>query len=121
MDGSRPAGNSMSTTGPVIWITLPIAGAVVAISWESSSSGVSAPPRARCNLDHLAGDVGLADFVVSERVVLDQLFGILGCVLHRDHATGLFARLGFEDGLEETGGHIAGQELLEDRAGIGLE
>ena len=28
MAGRPPAGNSMSTTGPVIWITLPVASAV---------------------------------------------------------------------------------------------
>src|SRR4029078_5721210 len=85
MAGSSPAGNSMSTTGPVIWMTCPtLAGGALAMSFSSSWER-SARSRAGCDLDHLAGDVGLADLVVRQREVVDQLLGILGRALHLDH------------------------------------
>src|SRR5665213_4309094 len=102
----------MSTTAPVIWITLPVAAVVVAVAMLVSAS--LAGLGARRDLDHFAGDVRLANLVVAEGQVLDQLFGVLGRVLHRDHPARLLAGLCLEDSLEQTGGHVAGQELLQD-------
>src|ERR671918_2674450 len=104
MLGSRPAGNSMSTTGPVIWMTRPVAvGAALAMGGFASCSA-SAGVGARRDLDHLAGDVGLTDLVVRKCQVLDELLGVLGRVLHRDHPARLLAGLGLEDGLEQADG-----------------
>src|SRR5439155_24946946 len=119
MAGSWPAGNSMSTTGPVIWITRPVAaGAAVAIvmsSWPSARLG------ARRDFDHLAGDVRLANLVIGERQVLDELLGVLGRVLHRDHPARFLARLRLEDGLEEAHRDVAREELLQDGRRVRLE
>src|ERR1700685_1249311 len=106
----------MSTTAPVIWITLPVAVLVaVAMLVNASLAGLGA----RSDLDHLAGDVRLANLVVAEGQVLDQLFGVLGRVLHRHHPAGLLAGLCLKDGLVQAGCDVAWQQLLEDgrRAG----
>src|SRR6476619_2001889 len=99
MAGSAPAGNSMSTTGPVIWITRPVA-AGAAVVMGSVASWVLVLESARVgagrDLDHLAGDVGLADLVVRDRQVLDEFLGVLGGALHRHHPAGLLAGLGLE-------------------------
>src|SRR5689334_14035673 len=110
----------MSTTGPVIWMTWPVVdGAAVAMGWWASCAlpGLCAGR----DLDHLAGDVGLADLVVGEGQVLDELLGVLGRVLHRDHPARLLARLALEDRLEQAGGDIAREELLEDGGRARLE
>src|SRR3954454_4899445 len=115
MPGSWPAGNSMSTTGPVIWMTRPSpAGAAIVMSVMPPESCASASVRAGRDLDHLAGAVGLAGLVVREREVLDELLGVLGGVLHRDHPARLLARLRLEDGLEQARGDVARQEPVED-------
>src|SRR3954451_8188372 len=115
MPGSWPAGNSMSTTGPVIWMTRPSpAGAAIVMSVVPPGSCASASVRAGRDLDHLAGDVGLADLVVRERQVLDQLFGVLCGVLHGDHPARLLARLRLQDRLEQACRHVARQEPVED-------
>src|SRR5512140_3511774 len=94
----------MSTTGPVIWTTRPVAvGAAVAIVVDPPVESVpgcgSARPGAARDLDHLAGDVGLPDLVVGQRVVVDELVGVLGRVLHRDHPARFLAGLRLEDRL----------------------
>src|SRR4051794_25096795 len=105
----------MSTTGPVIWMTRPSpAGAAVVMSIGASCvRRASASVRAGRDLDHLAGDVGLADLVVRERQVLDELFGVLRRVLHRDHPAGFLARLRLEHGLEQPGRDVTRQESVE--------
>src|SRR5919106_4881677 len=101
MLGSWPAGNSMSTTGPVIWMTRPVAvGAALAMGGFASCSA-SAGVGARRDLDHLAGDVGLTDLVVRKCQVLDELLGVLGRVLHRDHAARFLAGAALEHSLVE--------------------
>src|SRR5438270_12641193 len=110
----------MSTTAPVIWTTWPIpdfflasVSDLVATAMDVSTASLWRARqlflpglRAGRDLDHLAGDVGLANLVVAESQVVDQVFGVLGGVLHRDHAAGLFARLCFQDGLEQPRGHV---------------
>src|SRR4051812_16354722 len=115
MAGSAPAGNAMSTTGPVIWMTSPVAGgAAVAMGFQLPPvSRASAGVGAGRDLDHLSGNVGLADLVVGERQVLDEVLGVLGRVLHGDHPAGFLAGLRLEDGLEEPRGDVAWQELVE--------
>src|SRR5207342_2790382 len=105
----------MSTTGPVIWMTRPIAAgaAVVMTVGASCVPGASASVRAGRDLDHLAGDVGLADLVVREGQVLDELFGVFGRVLHRDHPARLLAGLRLENGLEQARRDVAGEEAFE--------
>src|SRR3954454_2521407 len=114
MDGRAPAGNAMSTTGPVIWMTCPVAvGAAVAMVEWPPVSRASASVGAGRDLDHLAGDVGLTDLVVGEREVLDQVLGVLGRVLHRDHPARFLAGLCLEDGLEEARRDVPREQLLE--------
>src|SRR5687768_14257712 len=106
----------MSTTGPVIWMTRPVAvGVAVGMVCRVPPGWASRLARLRAgrDLDHFAGDVRLADLVVRERQVLHELVGVLGRVLHRDHAARLLARLALEDGLEEARRDVAGDELGE--------
>src|SRR5436190_22737734 len=123
MPGRPPAGNSMSTTGPVIWMTRPVvAGAAVAMSGMPPASFViSASVRAGRDLDHLAGDIGLADLVVGQRQVLDELLSVLGRVLHRDHPARLLAGFRLEDCLEQARRDVAREELLKHRRRARLE
>src|SRR4051794_5077992 len=91
-----------------------VLGAAVAMGLEAS---LPLPGlRAGRDLDHLAGDVGLANLVVGEGEVLDELLGVLGRVLHRDHPARLLAGLALEDRLEQAGGDVPRQELLQHRA-----
>ena len=86
--GSWPAGNSMSTTGPVICdrpVPVAVGAAVAMVVVDASSCARQRRLRAGRDLDHLAGDVGLANLVVGQGQVLDELLGVLGRVLHRDH------------------------------------
>ena len=46
------------------------------------------------------GDVGLAQLVVFEREIFDELLGVVGRVFHRHHARAVFAGLGFQQNLE---------------------
>src|SRR5258708_3466561 len=121
MPGSWPAGNSMSTTGPVIWMTRPIAAVAVAMFVLPPASWASARVCAGRDLDHLAGDVCLADLVVREGQVLDELFGVLGRVLHRDHPARFLACLRLKDCLEQAGRHVPRQEPLQDGRCVRLE
>ena len=115
VDAGQLAGRELDVDdGPVIWMTRPVAaGAAVAMRLVPPASLASAGVRAGRDLDHLAGDVGLADLVVREGQVLDELFGVLGRVLHRDHPARLLAGLGLEHGLEQARRDVAREELLE--------
>src|SRR4029077_13072739 len=115
MPGSWPAGNSMSTTGPVIWMTRASQSDVAGVMPVRGSCVVaaSASVRAGRDLDHLAGDVRLADLVVREGQVLDELFGVLGRVLHGDHPARLLARLRLENRLEQAGRDVAREQSFE--------
>src|SRR5258706_9903912 len=111
----------MSTTGPVIWTTRPVApprAVAVAVAMVGIVLLVSGRRSARAgaggDLDHLAGDVGLADLVVGEGQVVDELFGVLGGVLRRHHPAGFLARLRLENGLEQAGGPVAWDEIVDD-------
>src|SRR5215208_121785 len=73
------------------------------------------------DLDHVAGDVRLANLVVRERVVLDQVFGVVRRIPHRDHPARLLARLALEYGLEQPRCDVAREELLEDGRGVRFE
>src|SRR5262245_43367795 len=106
----------MSTTGPVIWMTWPVV-AVAPLAMGGSASCALPGLRAGRDLDHLAGDVGLADLVVFEGQVLDELFGVLRRVLHRDHLAREEAGCRLQGRLEEAGRHVAREQLLQDRAG----
>src|SRR4051812_42560169 len=124
--GSCPDGNSMSTTGPVIAMTLPVAPpAVLGFSGDAMAMGNgssrSGGVRAGGDLDHFAGDVCLANLVVGQRQVLDQFLCVLSGVAHRDHLGRLLARGQLQDGLVEPRRNVSGQELAEHRVGARLE
>src|SRR3954451_25070279 len=78
--GRWPCGNSMSTTGPVMAITRPVVGA-------ATDMFCVVPPvrsgrlRAGCDLDHLASDVCLANFLVGQGQVVDEFLRVLGRAL----------------------------------------
>src|SRR6478736_6697595 len=98
----------MSTTGPVIWTTRPVPVGVAIAMLLGSLPGLSAGS----NLDHFSGDVGLADLVVGQRQVFDQLFGVVGGVLHGDHPAGLLGRLRLENRLVDARRDVSRQQLL---------
>src|SRR3954447_15386340 len=118
--GRWPCGNSMSTTGPVIAITRPVVGAATAILCLLllPRSGRFGPGR---DLDHLARDVRLANLVVGEGQVLDELLRVLGGVLHRHHLRRVEARRQLERRLEDACRDVARHELLEDCGWTWLE
>src|SRR5436309_7972006 len=68
---------------------------------------------ARGDLDHLTGDVGLADLVIGEGVLIDELLGVLRRVLHRDHPGGLLRGYVLEHRPVQARRHVAREELLE--------
>src|SRR5437016_13520442 len=106
MAGNSPCANSMSTTGPVMAITCPLPAAATAMSiWDPPWR--SERVRARGDLDHFAGDVCLANLVVGQREVADQVFGVFGGVLHGDHSRRLLARGELQDSLVDPRRHVA--------------
>src|SRR3954451_4093400 len=112
--GSCPEGNSMSTTGPVMAMTLPVAPpAVLGFSGDAMAMGNgssrSGGVRAGGDLDHFAGDVCLANLVVGQRQVLDQFLCVLSGVAHRDHLGRLLARGELEHRLVQARRHVPGQ------------
>src|ERR1035437_5038832 len=112
----------MSTTGPVIWITRPVAvGAAVAMVGVVPPARLAPGPGAGRDLDHLAGDVGLADLVVGEGEVVDQLFRVLGGALHRHHLARHLRRRGLQDGLVDAGRNVAREEPAKNGRWVGLE
>src|SRR6266576_7359290 len=98
-----------------------LVGGALAMSFSSSWMLGSARSRAGRDLDHLASDVGLADLVVRQGQVVDELLGVLGRVLHRDHPTRFLAGLGLEDRLEHARCDVAREELLQHRSRAWLE
>src|SRR3954451_20257037 len=118
--GRWPCGNSMSTTGPVIAITRPVVGAATAIAC------LLLLPRSRRfgagrDLDHLARDVRLANLVVGESQVLDELLRVLGRVLHRHHLGGVEAGRQLERRLEDARRDVTRHELLQNGRRAWLE
>src|SRR3954470_7359738 len=115
MSGSSSGGNSTSTTGPMIWMTLPVA------------TTLSLPVRRRHelrrrgDLQHLAGDLGLARLVEDQRQILDQVLRVLVRVAHRDHLGAEEARAKLQDRLVDQHLDVTRQELLQDRARVRLE
>src|SRR3954463_16384840 len=119
MAGSCPAGNSMSTTGPVIAITRPVASAATAMS-SSILLDLERLGAGR-DLDHLARDVRLANLVVGESQVLDQLLRVLGRVLHGHHLGGVEAGRQLERRLEDARRDVTRHELLQNGRRAWLE
>src|SRR5437763_10125004 len=117
MAGREPAGNSMSTTGPVIWTTLPMPDGVATAMVFDSLTGLGAGG----DFDHFSRDVGLANLVVAQGQVVDEVGRVVGRVLHGDHAAGLLARLRLQHRLVEARRDIPGEQPLEHRARIRLE
>src|SRR5439155_18630209 len=76
---------------------------------------------ARSDLEHFFGDAALPGLVRSERVVLDQLRGVVRRVAHRDHSRGLLGRGVVKRRLVDGELHQSWQHSLEDRLGVGLK
>src|SRR5579884_4433041 len=87
MFGSDSAGNSTSTTLPRTWTTFPVArvvGVAVALMVFLRMVLTCECFGAADDLQDLLGDRGLSRFVHLDRVLIDQLLGVVGGVVHRD-------------------------------------
>src|SRR5450756_2095016 len=110
----------MSTTGPVIWITRPVAvGAAVAMVGVVPPARLAPGPGAGRDLDHLAGDVGLADLVVREGEVVDQLLPVRGGSVQRHHLARPLRRRGLQEGLVEAGRNVEREEPAKNGRRVG--
>src|SRR5580765_2012237 len=108
MAGSLSA-NSMSRTGPIIWTILPLF--MRLLGGQSHLGGG--------DFQKFLRNVRLAKHVVFERQVLDELLGVVGRVLHRNHARAVLGGLSFEENLiklevQAVGKHRA-QNLVRGR------
>src|SRR5947209_830932 len=84
MLGSWSAGNSMSTTLPRTCTTVPLVRVVVGAA-KSGLLRLRLAGRAGDYLENLGRDRRLANFVVGQGQVRDQVVGVVGGVLHRHH------------------------------------
>src|SRR5665213_265385 len=91
MNGSLPRSNSTSTTGPMIWTTLPV-------FIHSSVAGLLQGFRAAHQFGDFLGDDGLTDAVGIKSEAADQVFAVAAGVVHGGHAGREFAGLAFEKG-----------------------
>src|SRR3984893_1695778 len=120
--GSRPGGNSTSTTAPITWLTLPIVSSDV-VSFATSPMGFSwlractgsflQGRRPGDDLHQLGGDRRLADLVGRQAEFLDDVAGRGGGVLHRDHLGRVEAGLVLQHSLVDLRLHVPGQQLVE--------
>src|SRR3954447_22877539 len=120
MSGRCPSANSMSTTGPITWTTLPT------FCLAATSVAISAPLlrcalRARHHLDDFAGDCGLSHLVHVEGKVVDDLTRVLTGRVHGRHARGMFGRYGFQQRPVYLDFNVPRQQLRKNRRGLGLE
>src|SRR5947209_8943471 len=122
MLGWWPGGNSTSTTAPMIWVTRPTAAVVLTsvVVVMLAPSILFESPRRRSqrlgpahDLHQLGGDAGLADLVGGQGVVVDQLAGRFGGVLHGDHPGGVLAGLVLEQGLVYLALDVTGQKRVQ--------
>src|SRR3954469_5995306 len=116
--GIASRGNWMSMTAPMDWTILPSLTCVVLMVFSriGASDGCSAAHDFR----QFLGDRRLARLVVDEREVVDDARRVLARRLHRDHARRLLARHVLGDGLVDDLLHVAGQQLVEHDARVGL-
>ena len=73
------------------------------------------------NFQQLLGDIALAQFVVFEGQVLDQVGGVVRGVLHRHHAGALFAGLGLQQDPVDVNVEVVPEEIPEHRLRTGLK
>ena len=66
-------------------------------------------------------DVRLAQFVVFERQVLDELLRVVGRILHRHHARAVLAGLGFQQNLVNLEIQVVRQQRAQHRLRVRLE
>src|SRR5438876_10598069 len=95
----------MSTTAPVTWTTWPSPASADGSDLVATAMGVSTASLSRArqlllaglcarrDFDHFTGDVGLANLVVAECQIVDQVFGVFRGVLHCHHPARLLACL----------------------------
>src|SRR5690349_2280319 len=131
--GMDSRGNSTSMTAPMIWVILPVVAVAIMCSSDERSAvtGEGAPrgagarknsnrSRASDNLRELLRDRGLAGFVVDQLQLADELAGVVGGRLHRDHARRHFRG----DVLDSTAIHlrfdVAHQQPIENVPRLGL-
>src|SRR5579863_9363705 len=90
------SGNSTSTTGPTTWTILPL----FIVKPDFFPFTFSAELAAR-NLQEFFRDIALAQFVVFEGQISDQLGSIIRGARHSNHASTLFARFRLQQNPEE--------------------
>src|SRR5436305_14743743 len=104
MPGTSPS-NSTSTTGPMTWTILPLLTALPPGAFPVIGSFIfpclTERHLAADDFEQFLGDIALAQLVVFERQVLDEILGVIGGVFHGDHAGALFAGLGIQQHLIE--------------------
>src|ERR1700733_7458347 len=105
-------GNSTSMTAPMIWVILP--SAILVMHFSSNGRG------AADDLRKFLRDRSLAGLVVNELQVLDELAGVVGGGLHRDHARGHLRGDILDHALVHLRFDVAHQQAVEDRGRIRL-
>ena len=69
----------------------------------------------RGDFEKFGGDRALAEFVVFEGELLDELVGVVGGGFHGDHPGRVFGGAGFDVGLEDLVVHVERQDRGERR------
>src|SRR4051812_48664358 len=81
MPGSLPDSlKSTSTTAPMTWTMVPWLLILLVFGERLAERDLRGG-----DFENFGGDGGLADLVVFEGQVLDELLGVVGRILHRDH------------------------------------
>src|SRR6478735_906089 len=130
--GIASAGNSTSTTGPMMREMRPTPpGAVVsavfsetvAVIWSLStfSTGVGEGVGAAHDLADLLGDLGLASLVGQPGVLLDELFGVVRGRLHGPLTRGQLGRGSLQEAVVDARPDVLGQQRVQDLLGARLE
>src|SRR6266545_1022486 len=126
--GRSSSGNSTSTTGPITRTTrpLPFPSSSAISSIPSRSSQLVAGSRTQRlgrahDVHDLRGDLGLARLVGHACQHLGQLLRVLGRGLHGPSPVRVLRSGRLEQRGIDLRDHVLGQELVEDRRGLGLE
>src|SRR6266540_411827 len=126
--GKSSMENSMSTTGPITRTTRPLpfpSSSAISLIPSRSSRLVAGGRAERLGRAHdvhdLRGDLGLTGLVRHPSQHLGQLLRVLGGGLHGPSPVRVLRRRRLEQRGVDLRDHVLGQELVQDRRGLGLE